>query len=81
MDSRFSRAPLLDWLDSLLFGEKFSFGKNWSRHLFYFILKEKIKQERKPERNDSIVLEKRVFDKPESRLGDQVTYWEGTSKR
>ena len=26
-------------------------------------------------------LEKRVFEKPESRSGDQVTYWESTSKR
>ena len=26
-------------------------------------------------------LEKRVFEKPESRSGNQVTYWKGTSKR
>ena len=26
-------------------------------------------------------LEKRVFGKPESRFGDQVTNWEGTSKK
>ena len=70
VDLHFSREPLLDWRDSLLFGEKISFGKNWSRHLFYFILKGKIKHEIKPERNDSIVLEKCVFDKLESRFGD-----------
>ena len=26
-------------------------------------------------------LEKRVFEQPESKSGDQVTYWEGTFKR
>ena len=26
-------------------------------------------------------LEKRVFEKPESWSGDQVTYWEGTFKK
>ena len=26
-------------------------------------------------------LEKRVFEKPEFRAGNQVTYWKGTSKR
>ena len=30
---------------------------------------------------EKLILEKHVFEKPESRSGDQVTYWEGTSKR
>ena len=38
--------------------EKLVFGKSWSRHLFYFYFKGKIKQERKTLKNDSIVLEK-----------------------
>ena len=56
--------------------------KSWSCHLFYFYFKGKIKQERKTLKNDSIIFGKRhVFEKPESRSGDQVTYWEGTFKR
>ena len=42
---------------------------------FYFYFKGKIKQERKTLKNDSIIFGKRhVFEKPESRYGDQVTY-------
>ena len=38
---------------------KFDFWKkSWSRHLFYFYFKGKIKQERKTLKSDSIVLEK-----------------------
>ena len=49
---------------------------------FYFYFKGKIKQERKTLKNDSIIFGKRhVFEKPESRYGDQVTYQEGTFKR
>ena len=48
MDPHFSRAPSLDQRDSLLFGENLFLWKSWSRHLFYIILKGKIKQERKP---------------------------------
>ena len=49
---------------------------------FYFYFKGKIKQERKTLKNDSIIFGKRhVFEKPESRYEDQVTYQEGTFKR
>ena len=84
VDPHFSRASPLDRQDYLLFLKKIKkivFGKSLSRHLFYLFLKGKIKQERKPQRSDSIVLKKHVFEKPESRSGDQVTYWEGTYKR
>ena len=37
---------------------KNNFWKSWSRHLFYFYFKGKIKQERKTLKSDSIVLEK-----------------------
>ena len=61
---------------------KNNFWKSRSRHLFYFYFKGKIKQERKTLKCDSIIFgKKHVFEKPESRSGDQVTYWEGTSRR
>ena len=42
--------------------EKLIFGKkSWSRHLFYFYFKGKIKQERKTLKSDSIVLEKSMY--------------------
>ena len=47
--------------------------------LFYFKRENKIRK--KTLKSDSIFLEKCVFEKYESRSGDQVTYWEGTSKR
>ena len=75
VDPHFSRAPPLDRRDSLFICEKLILKKSWSRHLFYFYFKGKIKQERKTLENDSIIFEKRhVFEKPESRSGDQVTY-------
>ena len=46
VDPYFSRASLFNRRDSLKV--KFYFWKSWSRHLFYFILKGKIEQERKP---------------------------------
>ena len=36
VDPHFSRAPSLDWRDSLFICEKLIFEKSWSRHLFYF---------------------------------------------
>ena len=50
VDPHFSRASPLDRRDSLFICEKliFFFKKSWSRHLFYFFLKGKIKQEIKP---------------------------------
>ena len=38
--------------------EKLILKKSWSRHLFYFYFKGKIKQERKTLKSDSIFLEK-----------------------
>ena len=82
MDPHFSHAPSLDLRDSLFICEKINFGKSRSRHLFYFYFKGKIKQERKTLKCDSIIFGKnRVFEKPEFRFGNQVTYWEGTSRR
>ena len=78
----FSHAPPLNRRDSLFICEKIIFGKSWSRHLFYFYFKGKIKQERKTLKCDSIIFgKKHVFEKPESKSGDQVTYWEGTFKK
>ena len=51
VDPHFSRASPLDRRDSLfiIYLWKFDFlEKSWSRHLFYFIFKGKIKQEIKP---------------------------------
>ena len=58
MDPHFSRAPPLDRRDSLFICEKLIFGKSWSRHLFYFYFKGKIKQERKALKCDSIIFGK-----------------------
>ena len=55
VDPHFSRAPPLDRRDSLFICEKLIFGKFWSRHLFYFYFKGKIKQERKTLKCDSII--------------------------
>ena len=41
--------------------EKLIFGKSWSRHLFYFHFKGKIKQERKTLKCDSIIFGKGMF--------------------
>ena len=49
MDPHLSRASPLDRRDSLLFVKKFVLEKSRSRHIFYFVLKGKIKQERKPQ--------------------------------
>ena len=49
VDPHFSRASPLDRRDSLFICEKLIFRKkSWSRHLFYFYFKGKIKQEIKP---------------------------------
>ena len=79
VDPHFSRAPPLDRRDSLFICEKLIFRKSWSRHLFYFYFKGKIKQERKTLKCDSIIFGKSMSS--ESKSGDQVTYWEGTFKR
>ena len=47
VDPHFSHAPSLDRRDSLLLVKNY-FWKSWSRNLFYFYFKRKIKQERKP---------------------------------
>ena len=53
--------------------------------LFLISFKRKNKKKKKkkiPKKKcDSIVLEKNIFEKPESKSRDQVNYWEGTSKR
>ena len=49
---------ILDRRDSLFISEKLIFGKSWSRHLFYFYFKGKIKQERKTLKCDSIIFGK-----------------------
>ena len=48
---------------------------------FILFLKENKTINKNPKKCDSIVLEKYVFEKPESKSEDQVTYREGTSKR
>ena len=49
VDPHFSRASPLDRRESLFICEKLIFRKkSWSRHLFYFYFKGKIKQEIKP---------------------------------
>ena len=59
LDPHFSRAPPLDRRDSFFICEKLIFGKkSWSRHLFYFYFKGKIKQERKTLKCDSIIFGK-----------------------
>ena len=58
VDPHFSRAPSFDRRYSLFICEKLIFGKNWSRHLFYFYFKGKIKQERKTLKCDSIIFRK-----------------------
>ena len=59
VDPHFSRAPPLDRRDSLFICEKLIFWKkSWSRHLFYFYFKGKIKQERKTLKYDSIIFGK-----------------------
>ena len=58
VDPHFSCASPLDRRDSLFICEKLILKKSWSRHLFYFYFKGKIKQERKTLKSDSIVLEK-----------------------
>ena len=58
VDPHFSRASPLDRRDSLFICEKLIFKKTWSRHLFYFYFKGKIKQERKTLKSDSIIFGK-----------------------
>ena len=58
VDPHFSCAPPLDRRDSLFICEKLILKKSWSRHLFYFYFKGKIKQERKTLKNDSIIFGK-----------------------
>ena len=58
MDPHFSRASPLDRRDSLFICENLIFLKSWSRHLFYFYFKGKIKQERKTLKGDSIIFGK-----------------------
>ena len=60
VDPHFSRAPPLNRRDSLLICEILIFRKSWSRHLFYFYFKEKIKQERKTLKYDSIIFGKNM---------------------
>ena len=56
--------------------------KSWSRHLFYFYFwRENKTRNKKKKKNDSIIFGKACLWKPESWSGDQVTYWEGTSRR
>ena len=81
MDRYFSCASPLDRRNLFLFGEKFIFGKKLESPLILFYFKIENKTRKKTLKNDSKVLEKHVFEKPESRSGNQVTYREGTSKR
>ena len=59
VDPHFSHASPLDRRDSLFICEKLIFEKIWSRHLFYFYFKGKIKQERKTLKCDSIIFGKK----------------------
>ena len=58
VDPHFSRASPLDRRYLLFICEKLIFRKSWSRHLFYFYFKGKIKQERKTLKCDSIIFGK-----------------------
>ena len=82
MDRHFSRASPLDRRNSFLFGEKIIFGKKLESPLILFYFKIENKTRKKTLKNDSIIFRKKhVFEKPETKFGDQVTYWEGTFKR
>ena len=64
VDPHFSRASPLDRRDSLFICEKLIFRKVGVATYFIFILKGKIKQERKTLKSDSIIFGKRhVFEK------------------
>ena len=63
VDPHFSRAPPLDgrdWFFLFICGKLIFGKKSWSRHLFYFYFKGKIKQERKTLKNDSIIFGKKA---------------------
>ena len=59
MDPHFSRAPPLDWRDSLFISEKLIFRKEVGvATYFIFYFEGKIKQERKTLKSDSIIFGK-----------------------
>ena len=60
VDPHFSRAPPLDWRDSLLFCEKLIFRKVGVATYFIFYFRGKIKQERKTLKSNSIIFGKIV---------------------
>ena len=83
VDLDFSCVPI-SRRDLLLFVKNRIFIKDLESPLilFYFIWKMKNKIRKKTlKKCDFIVLEKHIFEKLEPKSKDQVTYWEGTSKR
>ena len=81
VDSHFSHAFPLNRRDLLFNGEKLVLEKLESSLIFIIFLRENKIRNYNPKKNDSLNLEKQVFEKPESWFKDQVTYWEGTWKR
>ena len=65
-----------------LFVRNWFLKKSWSRQLFYFYFWRENKTRNKTLKKWlPYSWKKHVCEKPESKSGDQITYWEGTFKR